>query len=157
MWRYTALRRSLSTVSVADGLLYVADSDLGVHVLDATDPAAPVYLGTCDTPGSVEGLVATDGWLQTSETPATELARRLAGEPLAAIVYTDIATDGMLAGPNVEAMAEMQRAVGIEVVASGGVTTREDVARLVRHAVDPGFHSQQRRQHPVAGEQPSDN
>ena len=51
-------------------------------------------------------------------------------EPIAAIVYTDIATDGMMAGPNVEAMAEMQRSVDVPVVASGGVTTVDDVRRL---------------------------
>ena len=61
---------------------------------------------------------------------ATELARQFSGEPLAAIIYTDIATDGMLAGPNVAAMAEMQAAVDLPVVASGGVTTSDDVARL---------------------------
>lgn len=76
------------------------------------------------------GLVATEGWLETSETPAVDLARQFAGEPLAAIVYTDIATDGMMAGPNVAAMAEMQSAVGLPVVASGGVTTVADVRAL---------------------------
>jgi phosphoribosylformimino-5-aminoimidazole carboxamide ribotide isomerase len=76
------------------------------------------------------GLVATDGWLQTSETSAIELARQFEGEPIAAIVYTDIATDGMMAGPNVEAMARMQRSVDVPVVASGGVTTVDDVRRL---------------------------
>lgn len=77
-----------------------------------------------------DGLVATDGWLETSETKATDLAGQFAGEPIAAVVYTDIATDGMLAGPNTEAMAEMQRAVDWPVVASGGVTTVDDVVRL---------------------------
>ena len=76
------------------------------------------------------GMVATDGWLETSETSAIEMARQFADEPLAAIVYTDIATDGMMAGPNVEAMAEMQQAVDVPVVASGGVTTIDDVSRL---------------------------
>jgi phosphoribosylformimino-5-aminoimidazole carboxamide ribotide isomerase len=76
------------------------------------------------------GMVATDGWLETSETSAVDLARQFADEPLAAIVYTDIATDGMMAGPNVEAMAEMQNAVSLPVVASGGVTTIDDVRRL---------------------------
>ena len=76
------------------------------------------------------GLVATDGWLATSRLHALDVARQFAAEPLAAIVYTDIATDGMLAGPNVEAMAEMQAAVNLPVVASGGVTTADDVARL---------------------------
>ncbi len=77
-----------------------------------------------------EGRVATDGWLRTSDVRATDLARQFAGEPMAAVVYTDIATDGMMAGPNLEAMAQMQRAVDLPVIASGGVTTTEDVARL---------------------------
>jgi phosphoribosylformimino-5-aminoimidazole carboxamide ribotide isomerase len=77
-----------------------------------------------------EGRVATDGWLQTSDVPAAELARQFAGEPMAAIIYTDIATDGMLSGPNVAAMAAMQAAVELPVVASGGVASKEDVARL---------------------------
>jgi phosphoribosylformimino-5-aminoimidazole carboxamide ribotide isomerase len=77
-----------------------------------------------------DGLVATDGWLKTSRVAATDLARQVAGEPLAAIVYTDIATDGMLLGPNVRAMAEMQAAVDLPVIASGGITTRDDVSRL---------------------------
>jgi len=76
------------------------------------------------------GMVATDGWLETSSTPATELAGQFRDVPLAAIVYTDIATDGMLQGPNVEAMAEMQRHVDVPVVASGGVTTIDDVRKL---------------------------
>ena len=65
----------------------------------------------------------TAGW-QTSDVAAIELARQFAGEPIAAMVYTDIATDGMMAGPNVAAMAAMQAAVDVPVVASGGVTTR---------------------------------
>jgi phosphoribosylformimino-5-aminoimidazole carboxamide ribotide isomerase len=76
------------------------------------------------------GRVATEGWLDTSDVAATELARCFAGEPLAALVYTDIATDGMMTGPNVAEMAAMQAAVDWPVVASGGVTTAEDVARL---------------------------
>ncbi|OHB69231.1 MAG: 1-(5-phosphoribosyl)-5-[(5-phosphoribosylamino)methylideneamino]imidazole-4-carboxamide isomerase [Planctomycetes bacterium RBG_13_63_9] len=82
-----------------------------------------------------QGRVATDGWLKTSEMEATELARQLAGEPIAAVVYTDIATDGMMTGPNVAAMAAMQAAVEVPVVASGGVTTRDDVARLAAAGV----------------------
>lgn len=77
-----------------------------------------------------EGRVATEGWLQTSEVLALDLARRYEPLPLAAIVYTDIAADGMLAGPNLSAMAEMQQAVRLPVIASGGVTTLADVARL---------------------------
>jgi phosphoribosylformimino-5-aminoimidazole carboxamide ribotide isomerase len=76
------------------------------------------------------GLVATDGWLQTSTTPAIDLARQFASEPLAAIIYTDIAKDGMLQGPNLDAMAEMNSAASIDVIASGGVTSADDVRRL---------------------------
>ena len=77
-----------------------------------------------------DGRVATDGWLQTSDVGAIELARQFIDEPLAAIIYTDIATDGMLRGPNFTAMAVMQEAVPIPVIASGGVTTANDVAQL---------------------------
>lgn len=77
-----------------------------------------------------DGLVATDGWLETSELAAVDLAQQFNDEPLSAIVYTDIATDGMMAGPNTAAMAEMQRSVNVPVVASGGVTTAADVSAL---------------------------
>jgi phosphoribosylformimino-5-aminoimidazole carboxamide ribotide isomerase len=77
-----------------------------------------------------DGRAATDGWLKTSQVSAIDLAVQFANEPLAAIIYTDIATDGMMRGPNVEAMAHMQAAVDVPVIASGGVTTADDVARL---------------------------
>jgi phosphoribosylformimino-5-aminoimidazole carboxamide ribotide isomerase len=77
-----------------------------------------------------DGRAATDGWLNTSNVAAIELAHQFAEEPLAAIIYTDIATDGMMRGPNIAAMAEMQAAVDVPIVASGGVTTLDDVARL---------------------------
>ena len=76
------------------------------------------------------GLVATQGWLATSDVPAVDLAKQFAAEPIAAVIYTDIATDGMMSGPNVPAMAQMQAAIARPVIASGGVTTRDDVARL---------------------------
>lgn len=77
-----------------------------------------------------DGRVATDGWLETSDVDAIELAQQFSDLPLAAIVYTDIATDGMMAGPNADAMAQMQRSVPLPVIASGGVTTLDDVSRL---------------------------
>ena len=79
-----------------------------------------------------DGMVATDGWLETSSVSALELARQFEDEPLAAIVYTDIATDGMMKGPNIRAMQEMQEALNVPVVASGGVTTLDDVRELAR-------------------------
>lgn len=76
------------------------------------------------------GKVATDGWLETSETPAVELARKFDDLPLAALVYTDIATDGMMKGPNFDEMVTMMNASRIPIVASGGVTKLDDVKRL---------------------------
>ena len=76
------------------------------------------------------GFVATDGWLETSSTPAVTLAKQFETSPLAAIVYTDIATDGMMKGPNLPEMKLMQQQVTIPVVASGGVTTINDVRNL---------------------------
>jgi phosphoribosylformimino-5-aminoimidazole carboxamide ribotide isomerase len=77
-----------------------------------------------------QGQVATHGWLETSTWSALDLARQCAGWPLAALVYTDISRDGMLEGPNFDALAEMARTVSIPVIASGGVTTLDDVRRL---------------------------
>jgi phosphoribosylformimino-5-aminoimidazole carboxamide ribotide isomerase len=79
-----------------------------------------------------DGRVATDGWLETSDVQATDLAQQFTSEPLAAIVYTDIAKDGMMQGPNVAAMQAMQEAVAIPVIASGGVTNAADVAALAK-------------------------
>ncbi len=76
------------------------------------------------------GQVATEGWLETSQVGAVELAQQFAAEPLAAIIYTDIETDGMLGGPNLAALAEMAAAVDVPVIASGGVSTAEDVRHL---------------------------
>jgi phosphoribosylformimino-5-aminoimidazole carboxamide ribotide isomerase len=77
-----------------------------------------------------DGQVATDGWLQTSSAAAEDLARQFDDQPLAAIIYTDIATDGMLGGPNLPAMRRMHEAIKLPLVASGGVTTADDVAAL---------------------------
>jgi len=81
------------------------------------------------------GRVATDGWLDVSEVAAVDLARNFADSPIAAIVYTDIAKDGMLAGPNLEAMRAMRDAVDVPVVASGGVSCAEDVRQLAQVGV----------------------
>ncbi len=76
------------------------------------------------------GMVATEGWLETSDVDALALARKFEDLPLASIIYTDIATDGMMNGPNVSAMKEMQQHMALPVIASGGVTTAQDVAQL---------------------------
>jgi phosphoribosylformimino-5-aminoimidazole carboxamide ribotide isomerase len=77
-----------------------------------------------------DGLVATRGWLETSTLRAVDVARRHAALPLAAIVYTDIARDGMLSGPNLGALADMITATKLPVVASGGVSCAADIRRI---------------------------
>lgn len=77
-----------------------------------------------------EGLVATDGWLATSTVSAVSLVKDLEDAPIFAVVYTDIAKDGMMAGPNFAALAELQAATRLPVIASGGVSRYEDVRQL---------------------------
>lgn len=76
-----------------------------------------------------DGRVATEGWLDVSEIAASDLARRFEDAGVAAIVYTDIARDGMLTGPNLEATAALAESVGIPVIVSGGVATNDDIVR----------------------------
>lgn len=76
------------------------------------------------------GYVATEGWLEVSRVKAVDLAKEVNDAPLAAVVYTDIAKDGMMSGPNFDALAEMQAAITLPVIASGGVSTLEHVQRL---------------------------
>lgn len=84
-----------------------------------------------------DGYVATAGWLDVSHTKAVDLAKQVADAPLAAVVYTDIATDGMMAGPNFAALADLQSAIDLPVIASGGVSTLDHLARLAE-AGTPG-------------------
>ena len=79
-----------------------------------------------------DGRVQVKGWVETSDTRATDLARRAADLGVATIIYTDTATDGMLAGTNVAAMDEMCHTVpSCRVIASGGVSAPEHVRALV--------------------------
>lgn len=83
------------------------------------------------------GFVATEGWLEVSKVKATDLAKQVSDAPLAAVVYTDIAKDGMMSGPNFEALIEMRDAMPLPVIASGGVCTLEHVRRLIEERI-PG-------------------
>ena len=85
-----------------------------------------------------DGRVAVEGWLETSETRASELAPRFEEAGVAAIVYTDIARDGMLSGPNLAATAELADAISIPVIVSGGVASEDDLvaaAKLVPRGI----------------------
>lgn len=74
-----------------------------------------------------DGRVAIRGWVEVTEERAVDLARRLEGEGVACIIYTDISRDGMLMGPNVEATREIAGSVSIPVIASGGMTSIKDI------------------------------
>ena len=78
------------------------------------------------------GKVAVEGWAETSELTAVELASRFEDAGAAAIIYTDIERDGVLKGLNLPATAELARATAIPVIASGGLASIEDVEALLR-------------------------
>ena len=82
-----------------------------------------------------DGLVATRGWLETSQVKATDLAQQMSQLGAAAIIYTDIHRDGTLSGPNLDALRELARSISIPVIASGGVSSVTDLLSLL--ALEP--------------------
>ncbi|MCG7335681.1 1-(5-phosphoribosyl)-5-[(5-phosphoribosylamino)methylideneamino]imidazole-4-carboxamide isomerase [Sporosarcina sp. ACRSM] len=76
------------------------------------------------------GFVATDGWTKTSDVKAVDLLQELAEIGVRTVVYTDILKDGMLQGPNFAELEMMDRASSIDIIASGGVSTEEDIVQL---------------------------
>ena len=83
-----------------------------------------------------DGMVATHGWLETSELDALTVARRMADLGALRIVFTDIARDGTLSGVNVAATAALARDCGLKVIASGGVASLNDIRALAAHVSD---------------------
>ncbi|WP_010676573.1 1-(5-phosphoribosyl)-5-[(5-phosphoribosylamino)methylideneamino]imidazole-4-carboxamide isomerase [Bacillus timonensis] len=81
-----------------------------------------------------DGYVATEGWLNTSSIKATDLGVELANAGAQTFIFTDIATDGMLSGPNIDAVATLASATGKQVIASGGVSSIEDLKELSKLA-----------------------
>lgn len=77
-----------------------------------------------------DGFVATHGWLETSSVKAVDLAKEFAEAGAETFIFTDIANDGMLSGPNTEATAELARETGKRVIASGGVSSLDDLRAL---------------------------
>jgi phosphoribosylformimino-5-aminoimidazole carboxamide ribotide isomerase len=78
-----------------------------------------------------EGLVAVRGWADVTEKKASEMAREMEGMGVAAIIYTDIARDGMMQGPNIEATRKLAESITIPVIASGGVSSLKDIENLM--------------------------
>ena len=83
-----------------------------------------------------DGMVATQGWAETTDLPATDLALRMADAGAAALICTDIARDGMLGGVNLEQTLALARLVSVPVIASGGVAGLDDLLAL--RAAAPG-------------------
>jgi len=81
-----------------------------------------------------EGRVATHGWLETSDVLALDLAQQMAQLGVERIVYTDIQRDGTLTGPNLEATRRLAQQSGLAVIASGGVSSLEDIRALAQQA-----------------------
>lgn len=84
------------------------------------------------------GWVAVKGWLETTNLTAVDLALALKPYGATRIIYTDISRDGMLTGPNVEATATLAADTGMAVIASGGMSTLDDLRRLSEH---PGIEA----------------
>lgn len=80
------------------------------------------------------GYVATEGWAEVSAMKATDLAKQFAEAGVEAIVYTDIARDGMMQGVNIEATVELATSSGLPVIASGGVSKLDDIKALAQHS-----------------------
>ena len=74
-----------------------------------------------------EGMIAAEGWLETSQVKAVDLVRRFEDCGVAAVIFTDITRDGALTGVNVQATSDLASAVSIPVIASGGVRGLEDI------------------------------
>ena len=131
----------IRTTAAAQGLL---DLGLARVILGTRAAREPEWLAEVATkfPGRValgldarDGRVAVEGWREETARTASDLVASVAGLPLAAIIYTDIARDGMMSGPNIEATAVLVKASPFPVIASGGVTTVDDVRRLKKVGV----------------------
>lgn len=109
-----------------------AVSDLGFVERAVKEYGSRIVIGI----DAKDGMAAVEGWEKTSDYTAIELAQKMESIGVKTIVYTDIATDGTLAGPNVEAMREMVNSVGIDIIASGGVGSLEHIKSLIGTGVE---------------------
>ena len=101
------------------------------------DEACRLFPGrVCVGIDAKSGMVAVHGWDDVTDVQAVDLARRFEDAGVAAIIYTDIARDGMLTGPNIEETARLARAVSIPVIVSGGVAKLEDVLACAERVGD---------------------
>jgi phosphoribosylformimino-5-aminoimidazole carboxamide ribotide isomerase len=78
-----------------------------------------------------DGMVAVQGWAEVTGITATELAQKLEGYGVSAIIYTDISRDGMMQGPNIQATKALAESISIPVIASGGLSSLKDIENLM--------------------------
>jgi phosphoribosylformimino-5-aminoimidazole carboxamide ribotide isomerase len=125
--------RDMATIEtwIDKGLARVILGTVAVENPDLVREAAQAF------PGKVavgidarNGMVATKGWAEETDVQVTDLARSFEDAGVAAIIYTDINRDGAMQGPNIEATADLARAVSIPVIASGGVSSLNDLIAL---------------------------
>jgi phosphoribosylformimino-5-aminoimidazole carboxamide ribotide isomerase len=81
-----------------------------------------------------DGMVATHGWLETSTQSAVEVGQYFASKGAKHVIFTDIATDGTLQGPNLVANKELAEATGLSIIVSGGISSLEDIGEVVKLA-----------------------
>lgn len=112
------------------GTKAVADSEFVKRAVDKYGRKIVVGIDAKD------GMVAVEGWEKSSDFTAVEFAKKMASMGTQTIIYTDIATDGTLAGPNTAAMAEMVKAVDADIIASGGVGNLEHIKSLLPTGVE---------------------
>ena len=125
--------RDLATIEMwlSKGLTRVILGTIAVENPDLVRQAAKTF------PGHVavgidarNGMVATKGWAEETDVEVTALARQFEDAGISAIIYTDINRDGAMQGPNIEATAALANAVSIPVIASGGVSSLDDLRAL---------------------------
>ena len=125
--------RDLKTIEawLGKGLARVILGTIAVRDPDLVRAAARAFPGHIAVGVDArDGLVAVEGWAETTDTHATDLARQFEDAGVAAIIYTDIERDGAMQGPNVPATAALANAVSIPVIASGGVSSLQDLSDL---------------------------
>ncbi|HXK53957.1 MAG TPA: 1-(5-phosphoribosyl)-5-[(5-phosphoribosylamino)methylideneamino]imidazole-4-carboxamide isomerase [Hyphomicrobiales bacterium] len=127
--------RSIAQIEawLANGIARVILGTIAVREPDLVRAACKAFPGQIAVGiDARDGKVAVEGWAETSELTAAELALRFADAGVAAIIYTDIARDGLLKGLNIESTLALARATVIPVIASGGLASIDDVKHLLR-------------------------
>ncbi len=127
--------RDIATIEawLAKGIARVIIGTAAVRDPDFVRAAAKAHAGQIAVGiDARDGFVAVEGWAKTSELSAAELGKRFEDAGVAAVIYTDIARDGVLKGLNIEATLALAEAVAIPVIASGGLASLADIERLVQ-------------------------